>query len=516
MDRSEKKQELQRTLSKSIPQELRRSNTLTDATILCSDGGKVNAHRVILSANCEYFLTLFTSNFTEAASHEVNFQEFPIEAVNVLVSHLYAEVMDESFLANEKSVIYVLRLAHFTNMKALFDFCWHFYLTFLNVDNYKMHWPMSELYCKEFSVFSYLFGNLGLLIETTDFLSMSAQQIKHFIKFAKKFAQKYEMVKFIRLWGEAKEERANDSEDLYLQYINIISPGFVTNGTVLPVFYLPFVEQPRNIKIHFFVKIRNTGKLHSGYVFNTVTKVWTIVNVPNLPNYWKPVVIDSNKTYYMRYTEHGSFLCFVPEMHATYQFSPQSFIILNRAIRYALVYPNIFVTSRNSMHRFNVINKSWKTVTTDCVVIDKVMGKIDNENIIVSSKEPTSGIYVYSLAHNLWLLKTQTTLFRLKTKCLCDGECSGSMYFRSHSPDLLVTYRYKKNEWLQQTMPCGEGRIFLIANCDVPFLLYSDADVVGRYWIYHVYKYTWEKIQLTGIDDWPEFSYVDVDLSLFT
>jgi len=66
----------------------RQSGLLCDVTLKCEDG-VLHAHRAVLSANCDYFRSMFCNGMMESSSHEIIIKGVDYDSLSLLIEYCY-------------------------------------------------------------------------------------------------------------------------------------------------------------------------------------------------------------------------------------------------------------------------------------------------------------------------------------------------------------------------------------------------------------------------------------------
>merc|ERR1712168_764225 len=106
----------QRSTTWKLMNEQRREGLLCDVTFQCN-GGEVRAHKCFLATVSEFFKVLFTSPLSTASStNTVEFHDFSLEVVILLLDVIYWEVDIPAL-----HVVELLRLADYVQLHWLVD-----------------------------------------------------------------------------------------------------------------------------------------------------------------------------------------------------------------------------------------------------------------------------------------------------------------------------------------------------------------------------------------------------------
>lgn len=65
-------------------------NILTDVTLKTEAGYKIKCHRLILSANCEYFNVMFTGQLRESRQKEITIHNIDDTTLSSIVDYCYS------------------------------------------------------------------------------------------------------------------------------------------------------------------------------------------------------------------------------------------------------------------------------------------------------------------------------------------------------------------------------------------------------------------------------------------
>ena len=66
------------------------SNLYTDIFIVCADGSKLGAHKIILSSSCEYFKSMFECQLVEQKNNVINIKNFEAIVLKKLLNFIYS------------------------------------------------------------------------------------------------------------------------------------------------------------------------------------------------------------------------------------------------------------------------------------------------------------------------------------------------------------------------------------------------------------------------------------------
>ena len=103
---------------------------LCDVSIVVGDR-EIEAHRVVLAANSDYFYTMFTADLLESTSTKVVLKEVDFEAVKLLINYCYTSVID----LNTASVENLLKTAHLLQFKSIVKSCCSYMMAQLHPSN---------------------------------------------------------------------------------------------------------------------------------------------------------------------------------------------------------------------------------------------------------------------------------------------------------------------------------------------------------------------------------------------
>ena len=164
-------------------------NDLSDITIVCENGGKIDAHKIVLVARLEYFRAMLGSSWLET-SGSVSIQ-VPVNLMEIIIEYLYTDdcliirqsndidlltqvmVVADQFLIERLKEICEVRLAQLVSLKNVSElFC---FATSLNANQ-----------LKKFTM-QFICLNLGALVECNSLQNLPSCAIKEFSDFYRSF-----------------------------------------------------------------------------------------------------------------------------------------------------------------------------------------------------------------------------------------------------------------------------------------------------------------------------------------
>lgn len=106
------------------------SQQLTDVVIIAGDK-RISAHRLVLSANCEYFAAMFTNKLRETTQDEIELKEIDGNSLAALIKYFYTGTIE----LLEDNIEALLATASLLQLKYIVDACCQFLIKELHPSN---------------------------------------------------------------------------------------------------------------------------------------------------------------------------------------------------------------------------------------------------------------------------------------------------------------------------------------------------------------------------------------------
>jgi len=97
------------------------SSENSDIVIKCNDGGRLKAHKLILSARCPVFNAMFQSKMTEADTNKITLSDMSTAGVKILLKYIYCGEIDKRWKTIPEEVIYIADKYNLAFMKDYLD-----------------------------------------------------------------------------------------------------------------------------------------------------------------------------------------------------------------------------------------------------------------------------------------------------------------------------------------------------------------------------------------------------------
>ena len=113
-----------------VMEEYLKKQQLTDVVLIAGQR-RIPAHRLVLSANCEYFAAMFTNSLRETFQHEIELKEVDGDALWTLVQYFYTGIVD----LLEDNVETLLATASLLQLNCIVEACCQFLIKQLHPSN---------------------------------------------------------------------------------------------------------------------------------------------------------------------------------------------------------------------------------------------------------------------------------------------------------------------------------------------------------------------------------------------
>lgn len=201
------------------------SEDFTDVTFSV-EGEKFTAHRVILSARCEYFRALLYGGMKESTSNEViELRDTPVVSFRVLLEYLYTGMV---YLkdSREEDIIDLLGLAHKYGLLALQSAIGNYLESVVSVKNVSVIYDVACLYQLQRlrdKCLMFMDHNAVDVLETDGFTSLSECAIIAIISRDSFCAPEIKIFKAVSNWVAANKEGKDFSHILKIIRLPLIS-----------------------------------------------------------------------------------------------------------------------------------------------------------------------------------------------------------------------------------------------------------------------------------------------------
>ncbi|XP_055908252.1 kelch-like protein 3 [Eupeodes corollae] len=138
------------------------NKTFSDISIIASDDVIFHAHKCVLSAFSDYFMTMFASGLKEALANEVKIHEFNGNILKPILKFLYTGQIK----LNNETIEEILRAANFFQIQPLTNECYEFMAEKLDVKN-----------CLGITIFADQNGLIELFKKASNFASANFEKI---------------------------------------------------------------------------------------------------------------------------------------------------------------------------------------------------------------------------------------------------------------------------------------------------------------------------------------------------
>lgn len=184
------------------------SEKFTDVTFIV-EGEKFYAHRIILSARCEYFCALLYGGMKESTSlDEIILKDTPVASFRVLLEYLYTGVVHLKEL-KEEDIIDLLGLAHRYGLKELQDAIGNYLESIIDVKNVSVIYDVAclyQLFQLRDECLMYMDHNAVDALETEGFTNLSENAIIDIISRDSFCAPEIKIFKAVSDWISTNKE----------------------------------------------------------------------------------------------------------------------------------------------------------------------------------------------------------------------------------------------------------------------------------------------------------------------
>lgn len=450
----------------------------TDVILKCKDGN-INCHRMILSANCDYFYRMFTCNLKESESNEVRFNDTCVNVMEVIIAFLYDDNMPEEMLSDELLIEEVLKHAHMFQLDKLFQQCFIRLIALINDSNTLRIWDLAERYeqreyCSK--VMQFVVENFT---KTELHNVMSGLTSRRMTSVIVKISSNNGRMSFILQWAkENPEQRLNvlkqilDRSDLNLlstQYVTdiVLNNNFLTQHAEIRNLFISNMADRllRNVQIIIY-----SSSKHMTQMFSFRDKQWlqpikfALSNTAVCPLYsskaelfWfnvKDFAIFCKGTWYPGPTSGCN--------NRTTMFpwaSRDKFI-------YILNDNNIFIRFDSDVNLWTKLATPTGEPSSPCKMI---VARIDKVFIMKMNK-----IFTYDVINNIWHFETDVNVnFKpIMTACF-QSNCKCKLYFcQTHSPAISI-FDPETRAWTEKLIERQPSQQIFYVNCN-NFILFCD------------------------------------------
>lgn len=154
----------------------RRDGSFCDVVLATEDGGKFEAHRLVLASVSEYFRAMFLSEMKESQQKYITIKSVDSSALELLIEFAYSSKTK----IDSGNVESVLSAASMLQFIAVENACYDYLRKNINVPNSLAIWNLADLHgCKELSELAEAFirGNFVSIIKHSEFTTLSASQL---------------------------------------------------------------------------------------------------------------------------------------------------------------------------------------------------------------------------------------------------------------------------------------------------------------------------------------------------
>ncbi|XP_055376760.1 kelch-like protein 18 isoform X2 [Condylostylus longicornis] len=187
--------------SRKEENEYRKIGKFCDFTLkLKSTGASIKVHKVVLASSCPYFRAMFDSEMIECVKGYLEFKDFISEAqLENIIEYLYTGRINIPFSAAK---IYYEHAIYF-RLKCLANFCTILLIKNIQTETCLDLWRFGVKFCNEHlknNALDYILLNADKLFDHSDFLDLTAEEIKTLISDDKMSCSEEKIYSFVMKW----------------------------------------------------------------------------------------------------------------------------------------------------------------------------------------------------------------------------------------------------------------------------------------------------------------------------
>ncbi|ABQ43616.1 Kelch-like protein [Tanapox virus] len=155
---------------------LKDENLLYDVTLI-ADGKKIQAHKIILASVSDYFKKMFTDNFSEKNSNEINMSGIDFNSLSLLINFIYSGNLN----INQSNVEILLYKADYLQITSVVTLCEKFMIRKLNQENCLRMYYYAKKFCRkelENVAMEMIIKNILKIVSSPEFNSICISDLK--------------------------------------------------------------------------------------------------------------------------------------------------------------------------------------------------------------------------------------------------------------------------------------------------------------------------------------------------